>query len=172
MIARLWVLVVGLEHVADIKPLGLKCGSKWFFAGVVDMFDLTQLLDAGVVVVWRRRLATRPCRSRTTHQDRHASRHVCRFWGFLGVMTRMSIHSVVAPLLAASLLTDTCRLTAGPGTREDLVAATAPVVAYIAPASAVFTSPAPLVVSAVELIQDDPQRSAETQAGVGRRRSA
>ena len=34
MIARFWVLVVGLEHVADIKPLGLKCGSKWFFAGV------------------------------------------------------------------------------------------------------------------------------------------
>ena len=69
-------------------------------------------------------------------------------------MTRMSIHSVVAPLLAASLLTDTCRLTVGPGTREDLVAATTPVVVYIAPASAVFTSPAPLVVSAVELIQD------------------
>ena len=60
MIARLWVLVAGLEHVADIKPLGLKCGSKWFFAAVVDMFDLTQLLDAGLLVAWRRRLATRP----------------------------------------------------------------------------------------------------------------
>ena len=144
MIARLWVLVVGLEHVADIKPLGLKCGSKWFFAGVVDMFDLTQLLDAGVVVVWRRRLATRP-----SSLEDHSPRQACfktRLSGFglSGVMTRMSpIHSVVAPLLAASLLTDTCRLTVGPGTREDLVAATAPVVAYIAPASAVFTSPAP-----------------------------
>ena len=72
MIARLWVLVVGLEHVADIKPLGLKCGSKWFFAGVVDMFDLTQLLDAGVVVVWRRRLATRP-----SSLEDHSPRQAC-----------------------------------------------------------------------------------------------
>ena len=30
------------------------------FAGMVDMFDLTQLLDARLVVAWRRRLATRP----------------------------------------------------------------------------------------------------------------
>ena len=72
MIARLWVLVAGLEHVADIKPLGLKCGSKWFFAGVVDMFDLTQLLDAGLVVAWRRRLATRP----STLED-HSPRQAC-----------------------------------------------------------------------------------------------
>ena len=75
MIARFWVLVVGLElgrHVADIKPLGLKCGSKWFFAGVVDMFDLTQLLDAGVVVAWRRRLATRP-----SSLEDHSPRQAC-----------------------------------------------------------------------------------------------
>ena len=44
---------------------------------------------------------------------------------------------------AAPLLTDTRWLTVGPGTREDLVAATAPVVTYIAPASAVSMSPAP-----------------------------
>ena len=31
----------------------------------------------------------------------------------------MSRHSVVAPILAAPLLTDTRRLTVGPGTRED-----------------------------------------------------
>ena len=51
-------MVSGLEQIVDIKPLGLKCGSKWFFAGVVDMFDLTQLLVVVLVVAWRRRLAT------------------------------------------------------------------------------------------------------------------
>ena len=57
-------------------------------------------------------------------------------------MTRMSIHSVVAPLLAASLLTDTCRSTVGPGTREDVVPnsycvrSAVFVVKYIAPAPA------------------------------------
>ena len=51
----------------------------------------------------------------------------------LTVMTRMSRHSVVAPILAAPLLTDTRRLTVGSGTREDFVAATAPVVAYFVP---------------------------------------
>ena len=45
---RLWVLVAGLEHVGVV------------LCGVVDMFDLTQLLDAGLAVTWRRRLATRP----------------------------------------------------------------------------------------------------------------
>ena len=62
----------------------------------------------------------------------------------LTVMTRMSRHSVVAPILAAPLLTDTRRLTVGPGTREDLVAATAPVVVYFVPVCSI-TSPAPLV---------------------------
>ena len=36
-------------------------------------------------------------------------------------MTHLSRHSVVAPILTAPLLTDTCRSTVGPGTREDIV---------------------------------------------------
>ena len=71
-------------------------------------------------------------RSRTTYQDRQAARHSLVFFGasFI-VMTRMSRHSVVAPILAAPLLTDTRRLTVGPGTSEDLVVATLPVVAVL-----------------------------------------
>ena len=56
--------------------------------------------------------------SRTTYQDRQASRHT--FWGFLTVMTHLSRHGVVASILTAPLLTDTCRSTVGPGTREDI----------------------------------------------------
>ena len=54
----------------------------------------------------------------------------------------MSRHSVVAPILAAPLLTDTRRLTVGPGTREDLVAATVPVVAYFVPVCSIYVASA------------------------------
>ena len=87
------------------------------------------------------------------HSPRQAQSQdkICRISGASHtVMTRMSRHSVVAPILAASLLTDIRRSTVGPGTREDLVtvppvyalsyAATEPVVAYLVPASAVFMS--------------------------------
>ena len=86
---------------------------------------------------------------------------------------------------AAPLLTDTRRLTVGPGTREDLVAATAPVRRqrlwwYRPWRRSRFGQrlcPHPggsddALGQWLPAIQDDPQRSAETQAGVGRRRSA
>ena len=59
------------------------------------------------------------------------------FWGFLTVMTHLSRHSVVAPILTAPLLTDTCRSTVGPGTREDIVVTVYSfLMVYIAPALA------------------------------------
>ena len=64
------------------------------------------------------------------------------FGASLIVMTRMSRHSVVAPILAAPLLTDTRRLTVGPGTREDLVVATVPVVAYFVPVCSIYVASA------------------------------
>ena len=101
-------------------------------------------------VAWRR-LGLH--RSRTTHQDK-----ICRssqdtsFLRF-SVMTHMSRHIVVAPILSAPLLTDTRRSTVGPGMREDIacvvggvlrtcpsaccVRSAVPVVEYIAPALAV-----------------------------------
>ena len=52
-------------------------------------------------------------------------------------MTHLSRHSVVAPILTAPLLTDTCRSTVGPGTREDIVVTVYSfVMVYIAPALA------------------------------------
>ena len=41
------------------------------------------------------------------------------FGASLTVKTRSSRHGFVAPILSAPLLTDPCRLTVGPGTRED-----------------------------------------------------
>ena len=64
------------------------------------------------------------------------------FGASLIVMTRMSRHSVVAPIPAAPLLTDTRRLTVGPGTREDLVVATVPVVAYFVPVCSIYVASA------------------------------
>ena len=79
------------------------------------------------------------------HTPRQAQSHdkICRkFWGSFCHDTHVKTQCCGSHP-AAPLLTDTRWLTVEPGTREDLVAATAPVVTYIAPASAMSMSPAP-----------------------------
>ena len=93
----------------------------------------------------------------------------------LTVKTRMPRHSVVAPILAAPLLTDTRRLTVGPGTREDhdavpalaVTAAPASVVKYIAMFAVTaaiapvveYTAPAPVVIAARTQLGKKPRLS-------------
>ena len=67
-------------------------------------------------VAWRR-LGLH--RSRTTHQDKMCRSSQDTSFLRFSVMTHMSRHIVVAPILSAPLLTDTRRSTVGPGMRED-----------------------------------------------------
>ena len=68
-------------------------------------------------VAWRRPGLHR---SRTTHQDKMCRSSQDTSFLRFSVMTHMSRHIVVAPILLAPLLTDTRRSTVGPGTREDI----------------------------------------------------
>ena len=69
-------------------------------------------------VAWRR-LGLR--RSRTTHQDKMCRSSQDTSFLRFSVMTHMARHIVVAPILAAPLLTDIRQSTVGPGTHEDIV---------------------------------------------------
>ena len=129
---------VGVERTCDVpvKLLGRDVGCIWpssclaagcnwngvvkLVGGIVQAVSLCSGLRGHVrpdPVAWRR-LGLH--RSRTTHQDK-----ICRssqdtsFLRF-SVMTHMSRHIVVAPILSAPLLTDTRRSTVGPGMREDI----------------------------------------------------
>ena len=55
-------------------------------------------------------------------KTRHVAHFQTHLFLSLSVMTRLSRHSVVAPSLAAPLLTDTLRSVVGSGTREDFAA--------------------------------------------------
>ena len=104
-------------------------------------------------VAWRR-LGLH--RLRTTHQDKMCRSSQDTSFLRFSVMTHMSRHIVVAPILSAPLLTDTRRSTVGPGTREDVVPSSCCVriavleVEYIALALAVSAASA-LVMEHIEL---------------------
>ena len=66
-------------------------------------------------------LGRQTVRSRTTHQDKMCRSSQDTSFLRFSVMTHMSRHIVVAPILAAPLLTDTRRSAVGSGTREDIV---------------------------------------------------
>ena len=105
-------------------------------------------------VAWRR-LGLH--RSRTTHQDK-----ICRssqdtsFLRF-SVMTHMSRHIVVAPILSAPLLTDTRRSTVGPGMREDIACVVGGVLA-LAPAPVAFAALCSWWSTSRQLLQFRPAR--------------
>ena len=108
------------------------------------MFDLTQLLDAGVVVAWRRRLATRP-----SSLEDHSPRQACSKTrlSVLGLSrchgTHVNTQCCGSP--PCGLIVDRhLSVNSGPGTREDVVLnsycvrSAVLVVKYIAPAPCSF----------------------------------
>ena len=69
---------------------------------------------------WLQHCAVLASRSRTTHQHRHASRHTLAILGLLSLSRHARQDTVLwLPSFRPPLLTDPCRLTVGPGTRED-----------------------------------------------------
>ena len=132
------VALVGVERTCDVlvKLLGrdvgcnmpsscLAAGCNWIgvvklFGGIVQAVSLCYGHRGHVrpdPVAWRR-LGLH--RSRTTHQDKMCRSSQDTSFLRFSVMTHMSRHIVVAPILSAPLLTVTRRSTVGPGTREDI----------------------------------------------------
>ena len=86
--------------------------------------SLRMTLIATILVTW----STRSCALRSTYDVRGPLSFACRHYKtccmqtfLFPVVARSSRHVVVAPILAAPLLTDTRRSTVGPGTHEDIM---------------------------------------------------